>query len=81
MPPALDSYVVGRCTEPRNCPWLTEGDVIADCCTKCGTNWLMTIVHELQTWNEPNLRDFNDILEIPPWLELIQYPGILNTTK
>mmetsp|Transcript_1598 Transcript_1598/g.1880 ORF Transcript_1598/g.1880 Transcript_1598/m.1880 type:complete len:354 (+) Transcript_1598:318-1379(+) len=60
----------------RNDSWLLDGDVVVAAGTKCGTNWLMTMVHELRTWNLPEERDFEDIFDVVPWAEFAQYPGI-----
>mmetsp|Transcript_36504 Transcript_36504/g.58822 ORF Transcript_36504/g.58822 Transcript_36504/m.58822 type:complete len:352 (-) Transcript_36504:4650-5705(-) len=55
--------------------WLQSGDVVVAVGTKCGTNWVATIVHELRTWNLDQLRDFEDISDVVPWVELKHYPG------
>ena len=76
FPPYFDDFSAAKCTEKENCEWLSEGDVIVDVCAKCGTNWMMTAVHELRTWKEPGLQDFRDILDISPWIELLQFPEV-----
>mmetsp|Transcript_17105 Transcript_17105/g.22378 ORF Transcript_17105/g.22378 Transcript_17105/m.22378 type:complete len:354 (+) Transcript_17105:186-1247(+) len=56
--------------------WLKKGDVVVSVGAKCGTNWMMTMVHELRTWNIPEEKDFEDIFDVVPWAEFSQYPGI-----
>jgi len=61
--------------------WLNDGDVVVAVGTKCGTNWMMTMVHELRTWNQPELKDFEDIFDVVPWAEFPQHPGIIGNAK
>mmetsp|Transcript_24322 Transcript_24322/g.29691 ORF Transcript_24322/g.29691 Transcript_24322/m.29691 type:complete len:280 (-) Transcript_24322:87-926(-) len=42
---------------------------------------MMTMVHELRTWNQPELKDFEDVLDIMPWAEFPQHPGIIGNSK
>jgi len=54
--------------------WLESGDVVIAVGTKCGTNWLMTTVHELRTLKLPRLREFEDISDVTPWAEFAYFP-------
>ena len=72
----MDYYPLARCANASECPWLNARDVVIDACIKCGTNWMLTVVHELRTWNEPELQDFENIGEVSPWVELVQFPGV-----
>eukprot|EP00516_Mucochytrium_quahogii_P005208 CAMPEP_0203762002 /NCGR_PEP_ID=MMETSP0098-20131031/14975_1 /ASSEMBLY_ACC=CAM_ASM_000208 /TAXON_ID=96639 /ORGANISM=" , Strain NY0313808BC1" /LENGTH=353 /DNA_ID=CAMNT_0050656229 /DNA_START=69 /DNA_END=1127 /DNA_ORIENTATION=- len=69
MPPYFDQSTF------KNTSWLKEGDVIVDVQVKCGTNWMLTIVHELRTWNLDHLREFEQINDVAPWAEFVMYPG------
>ena len=77
MPPYFDTYAFAPCVDPKECTWLAPNDVVVSVCGKCGTNWMMTVVHELRTWDKPHLRDFEDINLISPWAELRVFPGVL----
>ena len=75
-PPFFDMHAIARCVDPSKCDWLKPNDVVVNVCGKCGTNWMMTVVHELRTWDKPHLKEFRDVLDISPWLDLKQFPGV-----
>lgn len=47
-------------------------DVFISPFAKCGTTWLQQIVHSLRTRGD---MDFEDMLEVIPWLEMAQWLG------
>ena len=76
IPPFFDGYGMAHCVDREKCEWLKPNDVVVDVCGKCGTNWMMTVVHELRTWDQPHMKEFRDILDISPWIDLKQFPGV-----
>ena len=51
--------------------WRSD-DIILSVPAKCGTNWLMNIVHQLRTGGDDAFADIH--VEIP-WLEFVEHPG------
>ena len=49
-----------------------DGDVVISVPAKSGTTWMMNIVHQLRSGGD---RDFRDVYEEVPWLELVERPG------
>ena len=49
-----------------------DGDVIISAPAKCGTNWMMNVVHQLLTGGTD---EFESIYDVVPWPEFIEQPG------
>jgi len=53
--------------------WMRPGDVFVASCGKCGSTWMMAIVHEIRSKGSPP--PFRDIYLEVPFPELVYYPG------
>eukprot|EP01065_Artemidia_motanka_P034351 TRINITY_DN416_c0_g2_i2.p1 TRINITY_DN416_c0_g2~~TRINITY_DN416_c0_g2_i2.p1 ORF type:complete len:379 (+),score=93.45 TRINITY_DN416_c0_g2_i2:76-1212(+) len=70
MPPFYDFSI----WEPEAAKtWLADGDVVCAIGAKCGTNWIMTAVHQIRTQGDPHPGDINCIM---PWAEFKHTPGM-----